>query len=298
LDLFLATPGLTPELARRYIDLRYDVLCSASVGFGPFPVRPGAEKKDEAGTFRGDEALLADIRTMAADPACESIADFVSFLEIAVVANHWVTIPLKEEDKNGEASYLGRDYAEMERLCRAWLAKHPKSRKREAALLLHCRALRHAMEPYVYWKEAEWPEGSTWEGEEKRVEIPRLKFDAAVWKAALDRYDREFPKGAYADDVLGYRADLAVRLKDWKRALQITLNQRSGKDHLQPNAQNRLRLIFFHFNNDDDRASLLAAVRATDGARGVLQESLAGGDDWTAHVLVWFSEWLTEQCSE
>ena len=137
-----------------------------------------------------------------------------------------------------------------------------------------------------------------WEGEEKPVEIPRLNFDARVWKAALDRYDREFPNGSYSDDVLGYRADLAVRMKDWKRALQISLDQLKGKEHVQPNAQNRLRLIYSHFRNDSDRADLLAAVKATEGARGALQESLDGGDEWTQNALAWYREWLTDEITQ
>lgn len=299
LDAFFAVPGITPEIARRYLQLRYDALCSAAIGFGPFPLRPGAEKKDEPGTFRGDEALLTEIRAAKAAPEMKAVADFLGFLEIAVVANHWVTIPLTGKDKNGEdATYWGRDYVDMERLCRAWLEAYPKSPKREAALLLHCRALRHSMEPYVYWKVMGWPEGSRWEGEQKPVEAPRLKFDAKVWKAALDRYDREFPRGRYAADVLAYRGDLAVRMKDWKRAVQITLDALKGPVHLHPSANNRLREIFSHFREEEDRADLMAAVRAVPGARGALNEYLADMNSWTEHPLFWLSGWLQEESTQ
>ncbi len=298
LDLFLGTPGITPELAQRYIILRYDTLLSAAIGIGGLPPRPQVgEKKDDPGTVRGDDELLKDIRAAMADPAFAPAVDFVAFLELAVTANHWVSIPLKgtAKDKDGQPpAYWGRDYAALERMTRAWLEKYPRSRKREAGLLLHCRALRHAMEPYVFYKNETWPVASRWEGEIKPVRVMRMKFDAKVWKAELDRYDREFPKGAYADDVLGYRADLAVRLADWKRALQITLAQCAGREHLQPTAQNHLREIFSHLMSDTDRADLLAAIKATGGARAALTDELKN-DEGSEHFLAWIRDWLIEQ---
>ena len=303
LDLFLNAPDVTPEMAKRYVELRYDTLVTGSIGYGIFDIRPGTDKKEEPGTFRGDEALLADIRALEADPKYAKVADFVAFLEMAVTANHWVAISLKDGahrlDKNGdEPTYWGRDYAALEKMCRAWLEKYPASKKREAALLLHCRALSHAMEPYVYYKRASWPVANCWEGAQLPVEVERLKFDAKVWKAALDQYDKEFPKGVYADDVLGYRGDLAVRLKDWRRALGITLGQLDGKEHLHPGAQNRLRLIFSHLAKDDERADLLAAIRSVGGARGALLEDLKEAQDMPGHPLRIISEWLEEQAQE
>ena len=303
LDLFLNSPDVTPEIAKRYIELRYDTLVTGSIGYGIFDLRPGTEKKDEPGTFRGDEALLADIRAALADPKFAKVADFLGFLEMAVTANHWVSISLKDGshrlDKNGdEPTYWGRDYANLERLCRAWLDKYPTSKKREAALLLHCRALSHAMEPYVYYKREAWPVAKCWEGGEMPVEVDRLKFDAKVWKAELDRYDKEFPKGAYADDVLGYRADLAVRMKDWKRALQITISQMEGKEHLHPGAENRLREIFSHLAIDEERADLLSAIRTVGGARGSLLAEVKAAADQPGHPLLILSDWLEEQAQQ
>jgi TolA-binding protein len=303
LDLFLSSPDVTPEMAKRYLELRYDTLVTGAIGYSIFEVRAGTDKQGEPGTFRGDEALLADIRAMEADPKYAKVADFAGFLEMAVTANHWVAISLKDGshrlDKNGdEPTYWGRDYAALEKMCRAWLEKFPGSKKREAALLLHCRALSHAMEPYVYYKRASWPVASCWEGAQLPVEVERLKFDAKVWKAALDQYDKEFPKGMYADDVLGYRADLAVRLKDWRRALGITLGQLDGKEHLHPGAQNRLRLIFSHLAKDDERADLLSAIRSIGGARGALLDELKEMENMPEHPLRMMGEWLEEQAQQ
>ncbi len=306
IDLFLTVPSLTPALAQRYIALRYDVLVTAAIGFHNFSERPHPdEKKDAPGTFRADEELLKEIRAAIADPMFAPAVDFVAFLELAVTANHWVSIPLKGTDKVGTPettdkgdpsdAYWGRDYAGLERMTRAWLEKYPTSRKREAALLLHCRALRHAMQPFVFYKHASWPSGSRWEGEEKPLRIERLKFDAKVWKSELDRYDKEFPKGAYADDVLGYRADLAVRMADWKRALQITLAQCEGHEHLQPSAQDRLHELFSHLADEAERADLLAAIKASSGARAALREELGAERTESEHPLRWIRSWLLNQ---
>ncbi len=303
LDLFAATPGLTHEVVKKYATLRYDTLLSSAIGYTIFPDRKGEEKKDDPGTVRGDDALLAEIRATQARAEFAGVADYLSFLELAVTANHWVSISMKDTtkqmDKNGEEpTYWGRDYVAMERMCREWLAKYPKSKKREAAMLLHCRALRHAMEPYIYYKRASWPISPRWEGAELAEKVPRMKFDAKVWKAALDQYDKEFPKGRFADDVLGYRADLGVRLKDWKRALQITLAQAKGKEHLHPNSQNRLRTIFAQLAKDEDRADLLTAIRAIPGARAALEEELGAAEDISDHPLLVLKDWLAQEAQQ
>lgn len=303
LDLFLATPELAPEVVKRYVELRYDTLVSGAIGYGGFEPRNGKPDEEKPGTVRGDDELLREIQEAKADPKFAGVADFLGFLELAVTANHWVSISMKDTakyvDKDGEEpTYWGRDYAALEKLCWAWLEKNPKSKKREAALLLHCRALRHAMEPYVYYRRVSWPVAPRWEGAFIPEKVDRLKFDAKGWKAALDRYDKEFPKGAYADDVLGYRADLAVRLKDWKRALQITLEQAQGKPHLQPGAQNRLKKIFAHLANDEDRADLLAAIRATGGARAALTEELNAAANTPDHPLTYLEGWLKEEAEQ
>lgn len=303
LELFAATPGLTPEVVQTYAALRYDTLLSSAIGYSIFPVRKGGEKKDDPGTVRGDDALLAEIRATQARPEFAGVADFLGFLELAVTANHWVSISMKDTtkqlDKNGdEPTYWGRDYVAMERMAREWLEKYPKSRKREAAMLLHCRALRHAMEPYVYYKRASWPVSPRWEGAELAEKVPRLRFDAKVWKAALDRYDKEFPKGRFAEDVLGYRADLAVALKDWKRALQISIAQMEGREHLRPNSENRLRTIFCRLAVDEERAELLAAIRATGGARAALQAELAAIEGIPDHPLLMLKDWLAEEVTQ
>jgi hypothetical protein len=303
LDLFLATPDLPFDVANRYLELRYDTLLSAGIGYRIFPARKTEKAGEEAGTYRDDESLLTDIRAALADPKFAKVADFLAFLELAVTANQWASITMatgkEARDKDGEEpTYWGRDYVKLEKMCRAWLEKYPKSTKREAALLLHCRALRHAMSPFLYYRQVAWPVAPRWEGGSVSEPIERMKFDAKRWKAALDRYDKEFPKGRYAADMLSNRADLAVRLKDWKRALQISLAQRESNPHLQPDAANRLEYIFAQLAKDEDRAELLAAIRVVGGARGALQATLKRLDEGPENPLDRLRSWLEEQATQ
>jgi TolA-binding protein len=305
LNTFFATPDLTPEIGKRYLELRYYFLTGQRIDDGLDELRPKG-KEPEPGTVRGTDQFSDELNATVADPRFAKVADFLAFLQLAVTATERTSIPLsgilQSKDKNGDDPvFWGHDYIAMEEACRAWLEKYPKSAKREAALLLHCRAIRGGMMPCVlpYFRRASWPQAPWWEGAGLSERVVRVKFDAKVWKGALDRYDKEFPKGAYADDVLGYRADLAVRLKDWKRALQITVAQLDGKPHLLVNARARRYWIFSFLASDADRPDLLAAIRATGGARAALQEELkAAEENGSQHPLSVLHDWLAEQAQQ
>ena len=281
-------PGAGVRL--RYVELRAQALQLSVFGPGGTPGGLG-----EAAVSDAD--LHAEIAKALADPAMRNAADYLAYLDCAVVANEIHDIPFPGVDKDGEKlTYRSRDYAALEKATRAFLEKYPRSRKREAALLLHAKALSFGMKPRVFDRGASWPAAPRWEGGSDAVTTEQIPFDAKRLKDALDQSDREFPRGRYWKEIRDFRAAFAVRLRDWKATVARTVDQLddAAKPSLRDDADKRLTEIFNALSDETARPELLAAIRANRRAVERLAEFIngGGGDRMFACMGVWLREQL------
>ena len=217
-------------------------------------------------------------RPRSPNPKNKPVADYYEFLNLAVIANHFIFVKLDWKDKNGDPdTYRSRDYPALAKAARAFLEKYPKSKKREAAMLLYARAIYRASEDIALRKPVTWPQAARWEGGYEVTYSRQEPFDAKRVLGALDEYDRAFPKGRYAADIRAYRAAVAMRLHDWKTALTLTSAQL--EDHADPSLDgetaDRLGNIFTALTDERYRADILAAVKAAPAAKKLLQQYLA-----------------------
>ncbi len=242
-----------------------------------------------------------------ANPKFKPVADYFEFLNLAVIANHFVWARLDPKagarfgkDKDTDAdTYRSRDSPLLAKETRAFLEKYPKSKKREAALLMEARALYRASEDIAISKPVTWPQGARWEGGFEVLHTEQEPFDATRLAAAFDAYDRAFPKGRYAADIRGYRAAVALRMHDWKNALALSIAQL--QDHADPSldeeAANRLGDLFAQLTDERYRADILSAIRSVPNAREFLAKYLAPGEQFESreNPLRFMTSWLREQ---
>ena len=287
LSLFLSEPDPGAGVRERYVKLRFRFLRESAIG-GGYSV---AEER-----LNADEELGAAIRTAAAGPEVKPVADYFEFLNLAVFANHFIFVKLKSTDKDGGAdTYRTHDYPLLARLAAAFLEKYPKSKKREAAMLLHARAVFQSSKQVEARKYVTWPQAVRWEGGIEISVTAQEPFDAKRVTAALDDYDRAFPRGRYAADIRDCRAAVALRMRDWKTALDLTLAQFDDRDAgaLFTSAGNRLGEIFALLADEKSRADLLAVIKANPRGRELLAKYVA--DESDAHPLRYMKAWLREQ---
>ena len=285
LALFFSEPDPGATVRERYVKLRSSFLHESAIGGGGFM----EEKKT-------DGELGAAIKAALADPEVKPVADYFEFLNLAVVANHFIFVKLKSKDKDGEAdTYRTHDYPQLARLSAAFLEKHPQSKKREAAMLLHARAIFQSSKEVVMKKFVTWPQGARWEGGYEVSVSSQEPFDAKRVLAALDAYDRAFPRGRYAADIRDCRAAVALRMHEWKTALELTVAQFDDRDAgaLFTSAANRLGEIFAQLAEEKYRADLLPVIKAHKRGRELLEKYVA--DESDAHPLRYMKGWLREQ---
>lgn len=287
LALFFAEADPGAEVRERYVKLRFRFLRESAIGGGSFG--------DDENAPKADEELAAAIKRALADPAVKPVTDYFEFLNLAIVANHFIFVKLDSKDKGGKDeadTYRTHDYPRLAKLAAAFLDKHPQSKKREAAMLLHARAVFQSSKEVVMKKYVTWPQGARWEGGYELSSTSQEPFDAKRVLAALDAYDRAFPHGRYAADIRDCRAEVALRMRDWKTALDLTVAQFDDKDAgaLFTSAANRLGEIFAQLADERYRADVLAAIRAGKRGRELLAQYLA--DEADAHPLRYMKAWL------
>ena len=287
LSLFLSEPDPGAKVRDRYVKLRFRFFHESAVGGGSFA---------DGRNLKTDEELGAAIKAALPDPEVKPVADYFEFLNLAVVANHFIFVKLDSKDKGGEAdTYRTHDYPRLAKLTAAFLEKHPQSKKLEAALLLHARAVYQSSKEVVMKKPVTWPQGARWEGGYELSVSSQEPFEAKRVLAALDAYDRAFPRGRYAADIRDLRAAVALRTRDWKTALELTVAEFNDKDAgaLFGAAANRLGDIFAQLADEKFRADLLPAIKASPRGRELLAKYLA--DESDAHPLRYMKAWLREQ---
>ena len=289
LALFLSEPSVSPEIARSYVSLRIDTLACAYTGESrsSLQVQGVSENSDI------DEIVRKRIATAVADPKMQQVRDYLDFLDAAIVANHRVSISTTEQSKGEPFTYISRDYPELEKMMRTFLERYPKSKKREAARLLLARAVfRLSWPSYGYMV---WPKGapvSVIDVGPKRFEQEAL--DSRKVMAELDGYDRDYPKGRYADDVRAMRAAVLWRDgSDWGGALQITLDLlERGSAELKADASIRLANLFAELATPARRPVLLAAIRKNPKAIERLKQYLDRTPGNLDHPLLFLGDYL------
>jgi hypothetical protein len=301
LALFFSEPDPGPDVRKRYAELRFRFFNKSAIGGTGF---------DEDADKAADDALQKDIKAALADPATKTVADYFEFLNLAVIANHFVFVDLKAKDKQAgakkedaapaddskdEDTYRTRDYPSLAKDAEAFIGKYPKSKKREAALLLHARAVYRASEQVELPRTVTWPQAPRWEGGYENTLTQQEPFDLKRVLGALDAYDRAFPHGRYAPDIRYYRAAVALRQHEWKTALDLTIAQL--EDHADPaldvDAADALSEIFDQLADERYRADALAAIKGNPSARTFLAKYLELDSD--AHPLFYLKTWLREQ---
>jgi TolA-binding protein len=288
---FFSEPDPGPEVCQRYVELRFRFVNQTAVGGG----FGDDEKKEDP-----DQILQNDIKTALADPKIKPVADYFEFLNLAVIANHFVWVKLDEKDKNGDPdTYRSRDYPLLAKATRAFLEKYPKSRKREAAALMEARAAYRASEDVAVRKLVTWPQAARWEGGFEVFHTRQEPFDETRVIAKFDAYDRAFPHGRYAADIRVYRAAVALRLHDWKNALALSIAQL--EDHADPSldveAANRLGDLFALLADEHFRADILSAIQIVPRAKDFLARYIAPNEELPLreNPLHYMNGWLREQ---
>ena len=142
---------------------------------------------------------------------------------------------------------------------------------------MYARALYRASRPRLRAKFAVWPESGHFASGRVIVTIRQAPFEPQKIGAALNAYDREFPGGRYAGEILNLRGLLAWRTQDWKLALSLTEQTIADEHDADLQAQARLRLVNIFVDglkDETERAVCLAAIKAQPGASKKLREFL------------------------
>ena len=229
-----------------------------------------------------DEVLRKEIKEALADPKTKPVADYFEFLNLAVIANHFVFV---EIDHQGEEGRMRTPRTTKTPTAPATIRS---SRKRIAGLSRKISAEQKARGGAA----AARPGRLSQFGGNRAAEIcyvaaggalgrrfrehatQREPFDAKRVLATFDAYDRAFPEGRYAADIRNYRAAVALRLRDWKTALELTVAQLDDKDcaGLHGDAARRLGELFTQLTDERYRADLLPVIKASKRGPRVARE--------------------------
>jgi TolA-binding protein len=289
---FLSEPNLSPEAGATYVGIRLDVLHRTHWPYSP--VDPGISVEDS------DEAIEAEIDEAEKNPALKSFHDYLDFCRIGLVAGKRIEVETdipggKEPDG---ATYYSRDFPKIEKMTRDFLAKYPRSHKREAAMFVLARAIYSLSCPRILCVSIP-AVASDSEGLIQVVQkMHRVEpFDPKRIIQALDDYDREFPNGRYAADVRDMRAATLWRMGQWDKALDLTLAQIAKRvtGDLLGDAETRLANIFAELANVEHRPQVIEAVRARPASIPYLAAYVGAATNDDAHPLRYLQRYLSDQ---
>lgn len=221
--------------------------------------------------------LAAQLRQ---NPAAQSIADFVHFVGLVDLANMQVQRTLPSIDKDGQPyTYTTRDFAKLAEESDAFLKKHPKSPKREAAMVQRLRGIVYTARPRFLNAFVDWPAAHSWAGESLPRPVSDGPFDQAAFTRALHEYDAEFPQGAYIASMTALRADAAIIQHHWGLALDnlIALHDPQTRPEFQDQVAVELCEIFNGLDDSSQRHDILEAILKRPAARDLLASYLGVG---------------------
>ena len=289
---FLSEPNLSDEARAAYVNLRLDLLHRTH--WPDSPVDPGISVQDS------DDAVAAEIDAAEKNPALQSFHDYLDFCRIGLVAGERIGVQTdipgaKELDG---ATYYSRDFAKIEKMTRDFLAKYPRSHKREAAMFVLARAIYSLSCPYILCVEVQAPGSEPGDVTDTVQKMHRGEpFDPKRVIQSLDDYDRAFPKGRYAADVRDIRAATLWRMGQWDKALDLTLAQITDKvsGDLLSDAETRLANIFAELANVEHRPQVLEAIRKHPACIPYLTAYVGAATDERAHPLRYLQRYLSDQ---
>jgi len=289
---FLSEPDLSDEARATYVNLRLDLLHRTH--WPDSPVDPGISVQDS------DEAVEAEIDAADKNSTLQSFHDYLDFCRIGLVAGKRIGVQTNipgAKDLDG-ATYYSRDFAKIEKMTRDFLAKYPRSHKREAAMFVLARAIYSLSCPYILCVEVQAPGSEAGDVTDTVQKTHRVEpFDSKRVMQALDNYDREFPTGRYAADVRDMRAATLWRMGQWGKALDLTLAQITDKvsGDLLSDAETRLANIFAELANVEHRPQVLAAIRAHPVCIPYLAAYVGAATNDRAHPLRYLQSYLSDQ---
>ena len=289
---FLSEPNLSGDARTIYVNLRLDLLHRTH--WPNSSVDPGISVEDN------DDAVEAEIDAAEKNPALQAFRDYLDFCRIGLVAGKRFEVKTdiagsKEPDG---ATYYSRDFAKIEKMTRDFLAKYPRSHKREAAMFVLARAIYSLSRPYILCVGVQAP-GSEPDGVVDIVQKTYYKepFDPRRVTPAFDDYDREFPNGRYAADIRDMRAATLWRLGQWDKALDLTLAQIADRNpgELLEDAETRLANIFAELANVKHRPQVLQAIRARPACVPYLAAYVGAATNDRAHPLRYLQRYLSDE---
>ncbi len=292
LALFSSEPNLSREMLRAYVSIRFQVL--QSNGWA----RPGPEEPAAI----SDDDIRAKIDEALRNPAMQPMADYLEFSRIGLLAGDRTDLEtdiIDPKDDGAPVTVKSRDYSAMEKLAGDFLKKYPHSRKREAAMFVLTRSVQALSRPYIVQIgvpiPGTAPDDRVFDMAEKSYQAEA--FDPKRVLAALDAYDREYPKGRYAADVRNFRGMISWRTHDWGRALDLTIEQLNDDANRDLHAEASIRLvnIFADLEQAEHRADLLDAIRARPLAIKYLKGFLDRAASSRIHPLRYLQAYLSDQ---
>jgi TolA-binding protein len=289
---FLSEANLSDEARAMYVNLRLDLLHRTH--WPDSPVDPGISVQDS------DDAVEAEIDAAEKNPALRSFHDYLDFCRIGLVAGKRIGVQTNipgAKDLDG-ATYYSRDFAKIEKMTRDFLAKYPRSHKREAAMFVLARAMYSLSCPYILCVEVQAPGSEAGDLTDTVQKTYRVEpFDPKRVMQALDNYDREFPNGRYAADVRDMRAATFWRMGKWDKALDLTLAQFADgvSGDLLGDAETRLANIFAELANVEHRPQVLEAIRRHPASVPYLAAYVGAATNDSAHPLRYLQRYLSDQ---
>jgi len=153
--------------------------------------------------------------------------------------------------------------------------------------------------PYIYCVGVPIP-GS--EPSEEMSDIVKKSYEREPFKpervmAALDEYDKKYPKGRYRADVQNLRAATFWRMGEWEKSLGLTMPEvlDPGKGDIQSEACTRLANIFAKLADAEQRSYVMAAIMAHPASAEYLQAYLGAATKDRGHPLRYLQKYLCDQ---
>ncbi|MES2921537.1 MAG: hypothetical protein V4819_08325 [Verrucomicrobiota bacterium] len=271
LNLFYQVPGLTDEARGEYLRLR--LRCGGFPRFNHWEGNPDARP-----------ALHELFRQARENPALAAVRDFIDYAELYA----------SEADRgsSGEFQPVYSSYEDVEKECRAFLDRYPKSPRREACSLLLMRSIyRQLPKRFDYAVNAENLEAGT------TIVESRLPFHKELLENAIAAYEKEYPQMRYAAEVRNYRGIIAWRTAEYGPALDLTIAQLDDLSHpdLRREAAFRLAAIFADLGDPRHRKAVIVAVKARPTALAKLKPYLAIAPQKKDHPLRCLGTFLEDE---
>ncbi len=253
---FSEVEGVSPEIRKAYLGLRVGLIYTSHM--------EASISTEYIGTL----------------PNLDPVRDFVDFLELAGLAHDQIVMPTKDLEKDGSGvGYYSPNYPEILTAATEFLAKYPKSPKRETARLLQIRAMVRSARPKEVGWSAAWPVANRWDSQYAPRFFTLLPLDKPKIDAAFKAYSEEFPKPLYPNGLRALHADSELIQGNWGAALDdlVALVDQQTAPELRHGAAGELAYIYDQLDEDSRRTEVLAEIVKRPVARKYLADYVETG---------------------